>query len=171
MLISDVYKLVVRFVESALSDNTISVYKANQNLSRVKKPFVTVHIRSLQQMGSVNKYEIDDNGIQKLVVNERLTVSLQAFADETCRAEDILRKVHNNLSTQQTYDIFRSQIAYSKTLLEVTSIPDVISATMESRAILDLEFYATDIISSNVGLIETVEIHDNLTQQDFVITR
>lgn len=171
MLISEIYTLITSFITTVLSDDTIKVYRANQNFPRTKKPFVTTSINSLRQVATPSKGSTNNEGIKTIILNKKFTLSLQAYADELHRSEDILNTIHNALYTQEAYDVFKAQIAYVKTLLGITSAPVAIDGNFESRALLELEFDTNQKVESNVGLIETIYYHDELTNQNFIINK
>lgn len=169
MLISEIYTLINLFIKTVLDDASISVVAANQSYARVKKPFVIVAINSFRQVAMPSKGLTNDQGIKDIILNKKFTLSLQAYADEIHRSEDILGTIHNALYTQAAYDIFRAQIAYVKTLLGIVSAPVAVGGGFESRALLELEFDTNEKVQSNVGLIEHIYYHDDLTNQDFII--
>lgn len=160
MLISEIYQAIRRFVVNSVEQN-VNVIFANQNAPRPIKPFVTIDVGSFKEIGKQDVREIDDQGVQRVVVHKRFTCRLQAFADELHKAEDILTVIHNKLYTQQAYEVFLSNIAFTKPLAGVTVINEAVSAATENRAYIDLEFFVSQEVNSDVGLIETVEYEIN----------
>jgi len=169
MLISEVYNLLREFIESILEMPSLTVVYANQPTApRATKPFITMSIGKLSDMSLAMKYDIDDAGQQNVLLNKSFIVTLESYADQLHLAEEVLNKIQNYLYTEQAYSIFKGDIAYSKTVLGVSAIPAAISGINESRAILELEFYLTQSVTSNVGLIEHIFITD-LTNGDEII--
>lgn len=171
MQISEIYRSIKDFTVLVLNDSSITVYLNAQSANMAQKPVVTIKLGAFNQVGTAMFYEIDEMGIQRTGLNKRFTVTFQAYTDELHRAEDILNKIHNALHSTLEFDFFKGDIAFNNTMLGVSALPTAIGAKNESRAILEVEFYTCQEEQWQVGFIEHVEVHDNLTNTDIIINK
>jgi hypothetical protein len=171
MLISEVYNRFRTFVVDILANNTISVIFANQVAPRPKKPFVTIAVGQLNEFSLPIRYEIDSLGLQTVLSNKSFLITLESYCDVLHQAEDLLTTIQNFLPTETAYNHFKGEMTYIKTVLGVSAIPTGINGINESRAILETEFYLTQTIQDNVGLIEHIEIKNLNTNKEFIINK
>ena len=163
MEIRDVYQRIASFVEIVIDDPAVTVIYANGNAPRPEKPFITLGINSLRNLAMPFRNEIDDMGIQNVGSSMAFTAVFNSYADEMHGAERLLNKLERHFRTEIAYLHFRGDIAYMETVFGVSAIPQVEGAVNESRANMECIFNLNQTIEDNVGLIETVEITDELT--------
>jgi hypothetical protein len=171
MLLSEIYIKIAEFVELAINDVSLTVTFANQNAPVPTKPFITCSINNLNAVGFPMKYEMDDNGLQRLVINKSFTITLNSYSDQLHQAEDMLNLVQNKLRTDFSYYHFQADMVYIRTLTGVSAIPTEINGINESRAMLEMEFALTQTIYDDVGLIDHIAIEDETTGNDIIINR
>jgi hypothetical protein len=171
MLLNDIYLRLGQFVTNSVNDPLVSVVYAYQNMPRTLKPSVTIEIGKFVQIGTAMRYEIDDNGLQDVILNKTFNVTFKSYADGLHEAEQLLNTIQNNLMLDIAYNHFKADISYNKTLMGVTSLPMDIGGNNESRAVLDTEFIVNQLIIDNIGLIEHIEITDMLTGNEFTINK
>jgi hypothetical protein len=171
MLLSEIYSRFRTFIVSVLDNNAITIIFANQNAPRPSKPFVTISIKSLRDTSMPILGQIDDLGLQNLLLCKSFLVTLEAYSDQLHESEEILNKIQNYLSTEIAYKAFQGDMAYLKTVLGVTAVPQAISGINESRAILELEFNFTQEVQDKVGLIEHIYITDLTTVYEIIINK
>lgn len=171
MLISEVYTRLAEFIVLTVNDPTISVIFANQNSPRPKKPFITISIGALNDVSFPMKYEIDANGIQNVIMNKSFIATIEAYCDGLHQSEEILNVIQNQFRTDFSYYHFRADMVYIKTIMGVSAIPVPINGINESRAVLEVEFALNQLILDNVGLIDHVEILDEITGNNIIINR
>lgn len=163
MQISSVYQLIASFIEIVVDDPSVTVIYANGNAPRPEKPFITLEINSLRDLAMPFRYEIDDTGVQKVCNSMAFNAVFNAYADGMHESEDMLNKVQRHFGTEIAYLHFQGDIAYMETVFGVSAIPQVEGAITESRSTMECTFNLNQMITDNVGLIETVEITDELT--------
>lgn len=171
MLISEVYNRVAEFAVLTVDDPLVSVIFANQNSPRPKKPFITISIGMLSDVSFPMRYEIDNNGIQELVLNKSFIVTFDSYGDGLHQSETILNNIQNKLRTDFAYYHFRSDITYIRTIAGVSSVPVAINGINESRAVLEVEFALTQTVYDDVGLIDNISIEDETTGNNIIINR
>ena len=171
MLISEVYTRLAEFIVLTVNDPTISVIFANQNSPRPKKPFITITVGSLNDVSFPMKYDIDANGIQNVIMNKSFIATIEAYCDGLHQSEEILNVIQNQFRTDFSYYHFRADMVYIKTIMGVSAIPVPINGINESRAVLEVEFALNQLILDNVGLIDHVEILDEITGNNIIINR
>lgn len=171
MLISQIYERVRSFAILSLNNPLINVVFANQGDTRALKPMVTIAIGNLSQVDNEIRRDIDIEGVQDVLLQKSFIVTFNSYSDTLHDSENILNFLENGLFTEQAYMHFNGDIAAVKTVLGVTSLPKDVSAKMESRAILEVEFRVNQNVASNVGLIEHVQIHDAINNEDIIINR
>ncbi len=171
MLLSEVYNRLRVFIVDVIADSSLKVIFANQNAPRPKKPFITMSIGQLTDMSMPMRYEIDNIGDQNILLNKSFLVTLESYTDELHKSEEMLNKLQNYMSTEIAYNAFKADMAYTKTILGVSAIPEAISGINESRAILEMEFYLTQSVVDKVGLIEHIYITDTNTGKEIIINK
>ena len=172
MLISEIYVKLRTFASFALNYNPlITVAYANQSATRPDKPFVTISVGTLSQVDGEIRREIDAQGMQDVILQKSFIVTFNAYSDTTHDSENILNFLENGLFTEQAYQIFAGNMAAVRTVLGVTSLPKDVSAAMESRAILEIEFRVNQNVISDVGLIEHIHIMDEINNEEIIINR
>lgn len=176
MLLSEIYNLIGRFTISVVSSGVTVIY-ANQSAPRPTKPFVTIAIKNLRQIGWPSSTSFNVLGFQEKILQKRFVIEFQAYSDILHGAEDILNDIENQFMTDYAYRffnsylIFENSIAYNRTILGVKAIPIGINGENESRAILEAEFLVNQEIFDNVGLIEHIEINDVTQNQTYIIDK
>ena len=171
MEIRDVYQLIASFIEIVIDDSAVTVIYANGNAPRPKKPFITLEINSLRNLAMPFRNNIDDTGMQSVGSSMAFTAVFNAYADVMHEAEDLLNKLQRHFGTEIAYLHFRGDISYMETVFGVSAIPQVEGAVNESRASIECTFNLNQMIEDNVGLIETIEITDELTNITLEINR
>lgn len=171
MLIKDVYQLIASFIEIVIDDPAVTVIYANGNAPRPEKPFITLEINSLRNLAMPFRNQIDDNGMQNVGSSMAFTAVFNAYADVMHEAEDLLNKLQRHFGTEIAYLHFRGDISYMETVFGVSAIPQATGAVNESRASMECTFNLNQMIEDNVGLIETIEITDELTNITLEINR
>lgn len=163
MLIRDVYQLIASFIEIVIDDPSVTVIYANGNAPRPEKPFITLEINSLRNLAMPFRYDIDDStGIQNVGNNMAFTAVFNAYADVRHEAESLLNKLQRHFGTEIAYLHFLGDISYMETIFGISAIPQVEGAINESRATMECIFNLNQTIQDNVGLIETIEVTDEL---------
>lgn len=171
MLISEAYIRFADFVTQAINDSTVTIYLQGQKAPRDTKPFITIAIGTIGNVDFPMKYEVDDNGIQLVVLNKTFGITLNAYADILHQPEELLNTVQDKLRTDFAYYHFRGDMAYIDTALGVSALPVAIDGKNESRAILELRFNSTQEVYDDVGLIDHIIIEDETTGNDIIINR
>lgn len=171
MLISEVYENFRSFIVQILNDNSIGVIFANQIAPRPLKPFITIAVGSLTDISQPTRYDIDNFGKQTVLMNKSFLITLESYCDVLHQAEDLLTKIQNFLPTETAYMHFKGEMTYTKTILGVSAVPVGINGINESRAILEVEFYLTQSIEDQVGLIEHIYMTDTTTGKEIVINK
>jgi hypothetical protein len=171
MLISEVYTRLAEFIVLTVNDPTISVIFANQNSPRPKKPFITIAIGALNDVSFPMKYDIDANGIQDVIMNKSFIATMEAYCDGLHQSEEILNNIQNEFRTDFSYYHFRADMVYIKTIMGVSAVPVPINGINESRAILEVEFSLNQLVRDDVGLIDHIEILDEITGNNIIIDR
>ncbi len=171
MLLSEIYNRIGNFAVSAISNPNVTIIFAHQSSTRPQKPFVTIAISNFHQENLGIYKEIDDLGIQDIALTKRFTVEFQSFSDTLHESEDLLNTIQNKLTTSLTETIFQGNIAYQKTLLGVSALPEAISFENESRSALDIEFSTTQTIKDDIGLIEHIKITNLETNEEYEINK
>lgn len=163
MLIKDVYELIASFIEIVIDDPNVTVIYANANAPRPEKPFITLEINSLRNLALPFRYDIDEMGMQTVVNSMAFTGVFNAYADAMHEAEELLNRLQRHFGTEIAYLHFRGDVSYMETVFGVSAVPQVEGAINESRATMECIFNLNQSIEDDVGLIEKVEITDELT--------
>lgn len=171
MLISEAYNNIRSFLVQILNNNAITVIYANQVAPRAEKPFITISIGALNDLSLPMRYGIDNLGLQTILSNKSFIITFESYCDNLHQAEDLLTTVQNYLQTEIAYSHFKGEMTYMKTILGVSAIPIAINGINESRAILEVEFYLTQTVIDDVGLIEHIHITDLNTGKEIIINK
>jgi hypothetical protein len=171
MNIDEIYNRIGSFIILVINDPSINVIINSQNAPRSLKPCLVVAIKNFVDVDMPMKYEIDNLGLQKIVLNKSFIVTLETYCDRLLQAENILNNVHNYLRTEIAYNHFRGDISYMRTIEGVSTIPTAINGITESRAILEMEFITTQTIQDNVGFIDNIVINNETTGNNIIINR
>lgn len=171
MLLSAIYKTLGDFVTASINDVGVKIIFSHQNMQRMVKPFITIHINSFRQLDGPNKGAIDNNGIQNITYIKVFTVNLQAYTDNLHGSEELLNVVQNYLPTDFAYSMFKGDMAYMRTLSGVEALPLAVEGNNESRSNLSVEFNTAQSIKIDVGLIEHIEFTDLMTGNEFTVNK
>ena len=168
MLISEAYSLLQKFCVQALNDPKVTVLDACQFSSRPKKPCVVIDINNCKDVG-VFSQSVDAQGVKTFNHLKTIDVTFTAYSDKTTAADDLLCTIYNMLSTELTFAVFGRSIALLKNLIDVTSSPSEVSGVLEDRSLMELRFNITQSATYTVGLIEHVEIHDQINNTVYIV--
>jgi hypothetical protein len=117
------------------------------------------------------KYDIDANGVQDVIMNKSFIVTIEAYCDGLHQSEEILNNIQNKFRTDFSYYHFKADMVYIRTVMGVSAVPVPINGINESRAILEVEFSLNQLVRDNVGLIDHIEILDEITDNNIIIDR
>ncbi len=172
MEIDQVYDKIRTYIINVLNDINIKVIYADQIESPIpKKPFVTMSIGKLTNVSQPMRYEIDNLGIRRILLNKTFLLTLESYADVTHQSEKILTKIEDYFSTEIAFNHFKGELVYKKTIMGVSALPKAISGINESRSILEVEFNLVKRIDDNVGLIEHIYITDLNNNKEIIINK
>lgn len=159
------------FTVAAINNSNVKIIYAYQTAKRPIKPFITIDINSFRQTDMILKGGIDNDGIQNINYMKSFTVNFQAYSDALHETEDLLNTIQNYLPTDFTYNMFKGDMAYMKTLKGVQALPIAYEGNNESRSNLSVEFDTIQSLEIDVGLIEHIEITDLITGNEFTINK
>lgn len=172
MILSDIYISIIAYIKWAVNDPSVTVFQAYQSSTRAKKPFIIVGIGGFKTEGTPVEYEINNLGVQKLVLNKKFTLTLNSFSDSLHQAEELLNLVKDRLHTHSARSLFfKGDIVPRTVLMGVKPIPQAESGINESRAILEVEFAFNTEIEDNVGVIETIVVDNKINNETIIVSK
>lgn len=172
MTLSDIYLILIDYTKWAVNDSSVTMVQAHQTAPRAKKPFITLSIGNFTQRGLPIEYEIDDNGIQRLVLHKKLVLTWTSFSDDLHQAEELLILVKDRLYTEQARrEYFKGDIVPKNILMGVQPMPKDISSVTESQAVLDVEFGFCSEVFDDVGLIETIIVDNKIDDTQIIVSK
>lgn len=147
-------KTIVQTWAQDFSADGVTVVFANQNAPRPAYPYITVHKTATAESEHSTIEGPDADGFADIVDDQTISISLQAFGDG---AHDILSTLRNSLKKVTTLDYFRAQeMPFIRILSGINDLTTVVGSRQEERAGMDLEFRAANVVTDEVGLIESV---------------
>lgn len=171
MLLSNIYSKIANFITDVIDNENFTVIFANQNAPRPKKPFVTIAISNVRPIGMPCNIEIDNSGVQTLMITKLMLATVECYTDVLHQAEETLELIQNNLRTQKAYQYFEQELSYMSTVMNIMSMPAVVSSTTENRAIVQFEFLTNQTVFDDLGLIEHIEITNENTNEIIIINK
>lgn len=168
MLIKDAYILLQKFCKEALNDNNIKVYLGNQFATRAKKPSVTINIDNCKEVSAFNQF-VDGDGLKTYEILKTIDVTFTSYADDVTIASDMLCKIYNMFFTELTFTIFGRNLSLLKKISEITTTSIKVEDKIEDRATMELRFNIVQVAQYNTGLIEHVEVHDQINNEIYYI--
>lgn len=167
----ELYRKLQQYAVAATGLSSNQVIFANQVGDIPSKPFITIALRSIRQVGTSISKETSDQGIEIDTLLMMATVSFQVFSDELFEAEELLTSLALKFNTELPNEIFGGELAKQRTLMNVTAVPAFIDSQLEHRAIYEVEIAFTSAVSHVVGLIEKVELKNLMTDEEIIITK
>jgi len=138
---------------------------ANQNAPRPEKPYITLRVSNINDIGSNESYGVNDDLLFLDRQQNEMTCLIQCYGDFSRDPIDILKKLVYKLSNNYLSDqlLHSKYIAYryNNPIVDVSSLLD--SNNIELRAAVDIVFgfaYTQGFI--NTYVIENVEIVENI---------
>jgi len=171
MLLSNIYTKIANFIRDVLDDERFTIIFANQNAPRPKKPFITIGISNFRTISMPCRISTDNNGVEKLMLTKLMLVKVECYTDVLHQAEETLEIIQNNLRTQRAYHYFEQELSYMSTVMNIMTMPAVIGSTTENRAIVEFEFLTNQTVFDELGLIEHIEITDEITNEIIIINK
>jgi len=157
-----IYKKLQKFTARATGLEDTQVIFTNQQGVRPSKPFVTIDLRSIQQVGTPVIKHVDEEGIESSIMSMTATATFQCFADKLFEAEELLAELALKFNTELVNEIFEQEIAKKRTIKAVTIIPAFIDSQLEHRAIFEIEIAFKRAVTYRVGLIEKIELNNSI---------
>lgn len=149
----EIKTIIQKWVDD-VTDSDVNVVFSNQNGPRPAYPYVTIHKTASTETEYSTVEPPDENGIADIIDDQTISISLQSFGEG---AADIMCGLRDQLKKVTTLQYFRDKkMPFIRILSGVNDMTDVIASRQEERAGMDLEFRAANVISDDVGLIETV---------------
>ena len=158
MEIRVIYKKLQKFTASATGLVDKQIIFANQMGKKPIKPFITIDLRTIKQVGTPLIKRVDEDGIESTVLLMQATVTFQCFSGTLFEAEDLLSELALKFNTELPNEIFNSELARRKVLKEVTAFTTIIDSQPEHRAVFEIEIIFNELIVNEVGLITVVEL-------------
>lgn len=171
MEISAVYKRLHKYASAATGLDERQVIFANQTGEKPPKPFITIDLRSIKQIGTPLIKQIDDEGVENSVLSMRATVTFQCFSSKLYEAEELLLELDAKFNTELADEIFSGNLAKQRILKPVSLIPTFIDSQLELRAIFEVEIAFNRTVSYFVGTIEKVELNNTLNNEKMNLQR
>lgn len=156
-MISHIYDLLGQFIMDNLG---VPVIELNQNAPLANKPFITVGINSTRITSTPCRYDVDDNGIQKTILNKEIVVSFEAFSDNLHQSDEILQQLEHSLLCDQSFTVLTDKLVYINSINGVQSVSGILNDYTESRALLECTFRYQQQINVNTGIIEEAEVEN-----------
>lgn len=153
-MIPSLYELL----EFSLADLGVPIVWGFQNAARINKPYVMVTYTNSGLPDHEIYGEVDTNGIRVNSSWRRAIVELQFY----CGMNDSFSFASKSVSLLATNASIDKQWLLDVSIghrMMLQHVPALINTSQyEDRAIYQFEFYYTENIPDNVGLIETVEV-------------
>ncbi len=147
-------KTIVQKWAQDFSAENVTVVFANQNAPRPAYPYITVHKTVSAETEHSTIEPPNDEGMADMVDDQTISISLQSFGDG---AADIMENLRNSLKKVTTLQYFRDkEMPFIRILSGINDLTTVIGSRQEERAGMDLEFRAANVVTDDVGLIESV---------------
>lgn len=168
MLIREAYLLLQRFCTQAINNVQVTISEANQFAARPKKPCVLIEIANCKDVGAFNQF-VDEDGLKTYTILKTIDVTFTAYSDKDLSAEDMLCTIYNMFFTELTFNVFGRNLALLKKLTDIKCVSIEVASKIEDRAFMELRFNITQTARFNTGLIEHVEVHDQINNEVYTI--
>jgi len=168
MLISEAYFLLQKFCVQALNDPLIKVTEGDQFSPRPKKPCVVIKIDNCKEVSAFSQF-VDSEGLKTYDILKTIDVTFTAYSDKDLAADDILCTIYNMFFTELTFDIFGRDLALLKKITDIKCESVEVASKIEDRAMMELRFNIVQTAKHNTGLIEHVEVHDQINNEVYTI--
>jgi|GEM_PF-5711472 len=165
MEISAVYKRLHKYASAATGLDDRQIIFANQTGEKPLKPFITIDLKSIKQIGTPLTKQIDNEGIERAILSMRAVATFQCFGSKLYEAEELLLELDAKLNTELADEIFAGDVAKQRILKPVSLIPTFIDSQLELRAIFEVEIAFSRTVTCFVGLIEKVELNNTLNNE------
>lgn len=130
---------------------------ANQNAPRAAKPYVVINITNITDTAFDNTDSLDENGFQDQSGFRIAVVELQFYGGISSITRASLAQLQLS-STPGVDKMVELDVAIGNRLF-LGYVPALLNnSQFEHRSIYTFQFYYTDMIKDNVGLIETVDV-------------
>lgn len=171
MEIRTVYKKLASFASLASGLDDQQIIFANQRGIKPIKPFITIDVRTIKQIGTTLEKQVDDEGVESSILSMRATATFQCFGAKLFEAEGLLLELDAKFNTELTNEIFEQELVKLKTLKPVTTLPTFVDSQLEHRAIFEIEIAFNRVTTYRAGLIEKFELSSTINKEKIILQR
>lgn len=158
MEIRAVYKQLQKYASAATGLDDTQIIFANQTGDKPLKPFITIDLKSIKQVGTPLEKLTDCEGVESSILSMRATAIFQCFGSKLFEAEGILLELALMFNTELANEIFHGELAKQRTLKPVSTIPTFLDSQVEHRAIYEVEIAFSKTVVHKVGFINKIEL-------------
>lgn len=138
-----------------------------QNAPRPTVDYVTLYISSLVQIGrDFTQGTFDDGGSSDLVGDREFTLQVQAYGGDPLT---ILENLRTSLQIESVLATLRAVGIVYVNWFPINDITDLIDSRFENRGTMDLLFRIAQMVTENIGAIDTVEANETIYNPDGTI--
>ena len=175
MLETHLYNKILQFIKKCIDDNSVTILIGNQNAPNAKKPFITVAISSINQLGQVIKHEprVDEllNKVQDFTYVRNVYIQVQSFCNEIFQPASLLEKIRIGFDIDSCYNVFGKEIAFVRNLSDIIILPTSLSANQEYRAAYDFVLCYNQTITNKIDSVTHVEITNEVNDDKIIVDK
>lgn len=130
------------------------------NSPRPTIDYVSLYITTVTQVGwDWTQAPTDDNGISNMVGDREFVIQAQAYGGDPVT---ILNNLRTSLQKQTVLDSLRQNGIVFFNWNPINDITELVDSRYEQRASMEINFRIADQYTDNLGVIDTVEIAENI---------
>jgi hypothetical protein len=175
MLEKDIYNKIIQFIKKCINDNSVTILIGNQNAPNAIKPFITVTISSINQLGQVIKHEprFDEllGNVQDFTYVRNAYIQVQSFCNDIFQPASLLEKIRMGFDIDSSYSVFGKEIAFVRDLSDIIILPTQLSANQEYRAAYDFVLCYNQTITNKIDYVTHVEITNEVNDDKIIVDK
>lgn len=152
---TDIYDWVASIV-----GGSVTVIFENQNGPRPSLPYVSILLTTLTQIGVDYISPPDAMGDSDIIGDREFNIRIQAYGGDPITQ---LENIRSSLQKPSVLDTLRANNIVFVDRLSINSVSALLDTEWEARASMDILFRIAQTDSDELGLIETVEVDETLS--------
>lgn len=130
------------------------------NAPRPTVDYISLYISSVVQIGwDYTQDPLNDSGVADMTGDREFTVQVQAYGGDPLT---VLNNLRTSLQKQTVLDSLRAVGIVFANWFPINDITALVDSRFEQRASMDVLFRMADIYTDNLGVIDTVNIDEEI---------
>lgn len=173
----DIKSALRAWVRSVTNLPDTQVVWSQQDLSRLTGQFITMRLGDLTPLGSADEttqdYDATRDAGQEIEISvngqRSFGLSLQCFGTGDVSDRSLLARLQSSLSLPSVLSLFEPAGLGCYDTSPIQNVTALLDTTFEPRAVMDVYFYCSEVVSERTTFIETVEVENETQETTFTV--